>query len=279
MPSTPRAPKIGRIPLPEVEDVEERDIVLELKGTDHEEVEDDDDCSLSPVSPVSPEQQKRKGSASLSRSETPQTRCASRTSSSSYPRTPIIAPTPRIATLDEGWRRSSSPADVPERPRTTKPSVEKDRRTSLKARGPAAPTLHTPQPPITTSRERAGALPENVTARHEDRHLPYDSKRRRRVSSSSPSAVPPSASLNERARAPQPATARRPLKGILKSALSVIILRLYQQLTDLRPAQRHKWHLFRIRSTSTGNYCHMILLAARSDCSSMSRRTCGRCAT
>ncbi|PSR72298.1 hypothetical protein PHLCEN_2v11890 [Hermanssonia centrifuga] len=210
--STPPAPKIGRIPLP---DVGEGELYLHLDTTrdfdDEGSIESD---RLS--SPQSPGFPKRKESISISRGSTPQSRSASRTSSSSYPHPPtpgIVAPTPRWnvgATLrEEGWKSCTPVGDV------AKPGMFKDRRSSSKTR----PSTTSPSPPPSTA--SLSQLKERTLSPASDiRHIPSRPRPRASSSTSRPPPTPLSSRITERTLTPQPDSLKRPLKGILKSSMS-----------------------------------------------------------
>lgn len=225
IPSTPPAPKLAVKPLPDIEHSEELDIVVHLKGEkDTDEGSFESDYLPSPTSPIS---RKRNDSLSPSRSPTPQGRCASRSSSSSYPHAPdIVAPTPRWKvgeTLREnGWRLGSTRPDI-ERPKTARPTEEKDRPTLPKTRRfSESRTPHsTSTPPTSPLREKAR---HSHRVAVEEKDVPSDAKHRRRVSSNTsrpPTTVPSTTRTTERSLTPQPGSGK-PLKGILKSSMSYV---------------------------------------------------------
>ena len=231
--STPPAPKIGRIPLPDVDSMHDvKDIVVQLEG--HRSASDD--CSSGCSSPVSPITQKRKWSFSASRSSTPQTRCTSRTSSSSYPHpastlaTPhIVAPTPRRVgemLREDGWRRCESPAQD-EQTEVASQHTDRAKRTSSNPVKPSRTvTPHSPSVDLVHSPQGAARPRSNSTRDERHAHRELDHRRHHGPVVSRPSTATPSAGhLSERAlpleRSGTPGhTTKRPPKGILKSSTS-----------------------------------------------------------
>ncbi len=230
--STPTAPKIGRIPLPDVESMDDvKDIVVQLEG--HRCISDySSECS----SPVSPIVQKRKGSLSVSRSSTPQTRCASRTSSSSYPHpsitaTPhIVAPTPRRVggmLHEDGWRRWETPLHHGQ-PETTRQHAEKTERTlsnptrlprTMTPQSPPAIAIHsggkTSRPRANSTRDESHPHPELARRRH-------DSSVLSRPSTTAPSTGHPAERALPLEHGTPSRASKRPPKSILKSSTSTL---------------------------------------------------------
>lgn len=231
--TTPTAPKIGRIPLPDVESMDDvKNIVVHLEG--HRSTSDySSECS----SPVSPIVQKRKGSLSVSRSTTPQTRCTSRTSSSSYPHSPSIAATPHIVAPtprrvegmlhEDGWRRCETPPHTG-RPETTRQHTEKTERTlsnparpsrTVTPQSPPANTIHsggrTSRPRANSTRDESHTHPELSRRRH-------DSSVISRPSTTAPSTGHPTERALPLERGTASRASKRPPKGILKSSTSTI---------------------------------------------------------
>ncbi|KAF7791462.1 hypothetical protein EIP86_002478 [Pleurotus ostreatoroseus] len=244
--STPPAPKIGRIPLPDVDSMHDvKDIVVQLEG--HRSASDD--CSSGCSSPVSPITQKRKWSFSASRSSTPQTRCTSRTSSSSYPHpastlaTPhIVAPTPRRVgemLREDGWRHCESPAQD-EQTEVTSQHTDRAKRTSSNPAKPSRTvTPHSPSVDLVHSPQGAARPRSNSTRDERHAHRELDHRRHHGLVVSRPSTATSSVGhLSERAlpleRSGTPGhTTKRPPKGILKST---------PKLTPTEPAYLH-WQL------------------------------------
>lgn len=184
IPSTPTAPKIGRMELPEVESP--------VIGRSSRLSYDDEVASNrypSPGSPLSSTPRRRTGSV-VSRSATPQ--CAHR---SAVATPELFAPTPKWVAartlLDQDW--SSCP--------TPDPQLLKERSRVLSAQSPP--------PRASSSRyyERTTESPEDL---------------KKKLRSATPQHHPrASSSCAKIVETPRPESAKRPIKGILKSGMVV----------------------------------------------------------
>ncbi|KAI0086948.1 hypothetical protein BDY19DRAFT_995381 [Irpex rosettiformis] len=197
VPSTPTAPKIGRIPLPEINSPVVAKSLLAHADEDVIAV----DRYPSPSSPLSHTPRHRTGSI-VSRSTTPLYMARSTTPSHPTPSPELYAPTPKWQNqrtlLDHDWS-SCSPTPDPQ---------------SLKER---SHTLYTPSP-----------VPRASSSRHQyDRHdteSPEDLKKHLKHRSASQVQPPPpprsSSRYSKRAsvETPDVESVKRPLKGILKTA-------------------------------------------------------------
>ncbi|KAI0695293.1 hypothetical protein BC835DRAFT_1306059 [Cytidiella melzeri] len=190
LPSTPTAPKLGRIPLPEV-------LSPAVSGSPLPLHEDDEDVVVlprypSPSSPLSPTPRRRTGSV-VSRSTTPMYIARSTTPAQPTP-SPVYAPTPKWQTqrtlLDHDWASCSPTPD---------PHVLKERSRTLSTQSPV--------PRASSSRyhyERNTESPEDL---------------KKKLHSATPQ--PPlrsSSRYSRRTETPDIDSVKRPLKGILKTA-------------------------------------------------------------
>jgi hypothetical protein len=191
LPSTPTAPKIGRIPLPEITSPVAAGSPLPLEDGEVIMV----DRRPSPASPLSPMPRRRTGSV-VSRSTTPIYLARSVTPAHPTPSPPLHAPTPKWQSqrtlLDHDWASCSPTPD---------PHVLKERSRAL--------STHSPVPRASSSRhqyERNTESPEDL---------------KKKLHSSTPQPQHRSSSrYSKRTETPDVDAAKRPKKGILKTGMS-----------------------------------------------------------
>ena len=243
--STPTAPKIGRIPLPEIDSPVPLKLSLDVAAS----YVDDEASSSSGHTPSPETPAKRRRIPSLfSRSSTP-TLVASpppKTPFGSSPQTPeLVAPTPRWKTapslMEQGWKNVASPEPRPEttkpRMRTTSvdvpPRSSSSRASERMAHGKDKPRSMTPQ--AGQARPSTSHKPERTDSPLKPNHArppsSLVSSRPRRASASQARDIPRESPHTERERqAPKvrsasratertagaAAAAKKPPKGILK---------------------------------------------------------------
>jgi len=188
VPSTPTAPKMGRIPLPEINSP--------LAARCMSSLPDDDvlvvDRYTTPASPLSSTSRKRAGSV-VSRTTMPH--CMARATTPVYPppSPELFAPTPKWKTqrtlLDQDWSSASPTPD---------PYVLKERSRTL--------STQSPMPRASSSRhyERVSESPEDL---------------KKKLRSMTPQPQPRASSrYSRKVETPSTDSEKKPLKGILKTA-------------------------------------------------------------
>lgn len=241
LPSTPTAPKMGRIPLPEIDSPVISRSPLGLPDEDVLLV----DRHPTSSSPLAPTPRRRTGSV-ISRGATPQYLVRSTTPAHTTPSPELYAPTPKWQNqrtlLDHDWASCSPTPD---------PHVLKERARTM--------STHSPIPRASSSRHQY----------HRNTESPEELKKKLRMATPQPQPPRRSSSRYSHQEAPAVEFEKRPLKGILKPSMfrgNGVVHSLTVQLLQHRRRQSAQRP-----PNFIGSSCHMTNPAARRNCTLTSR--------